>query len=201
MLLYNLSMKKTIFYINGFYCANSPEDIDVSFIPPLLRRKLSPVDKACICAIEKVFRDDIDELVFSSEYGEITRLDSIISQYQELNEVSPAQFSGSVHNYPAGFFTLYKKLNIPYYALASGKNSISAGLVKSILSNKENILFCYADTLALACIISKNKGGIKCSFESTMEENNDEYNSFSDFLEGKTKYFKTQLGSIERVEE
>ena len=194
-------MKKTIFYISNFYCAKTKDDIDVSDIPPLLRRKLSPVDKACLCACNKIFREDVEELVFSSAYGEITRLDSIISQYQELNEVSPAQFSGSVHNYPAGFFTLYKKLNIPYYALASGENSISAGLVKSIFSEKRNTLFCYADDLALSCIISKNKGNIKCEFSDETEEDGDEFNRFVDFLEGKIKIFKTRFGCFERIEE
>ena len=201
MLLYNLSMKKTIFYISDFYCADSPEDIDISDIPPLLRRKLSPVDKACLSACNKIFRDDIEEFVFSSAYGEITRLDSIISQYKEFNEVSPAQFSGSVHNYPAGFFTLYKKLNIPYYAAASGENSVSAGLIKAVLSKRNNVLFCYADDLAAACIINKNQGKIKCTFSHQSENNNDEFRSFSDFLKGKTKTFKTLFGSFERIEE
>ena len=184
-------MKKTIFYINDFFYAQSADEIDISDIPPLLRRKLSPVDKACLSALNKIYHENTEELVFSSSYGEITRLKTIISQYQEFNEVSPAQFSGSVHNYPAGFFTLYKKINIPYYALASGKNSISAGLIKAVLSDKKNVLFVYADELCLACNISKLEGKIKCSYEFGEKESSDEFSAFADFLEGKNKIFKT----------
>ena len=195
-------MKKTIFYINDFFYAQSADEIDISDIPPLLRRKLSPVDKACLSALNKIYHENTEELVFSSSYGEITRLKTIISQYQEFNEVSPTQFSGSVHNYPAGFFTLYKKINIPYYALASGENSISAGLVKAVMSDKKNVLFVYADELCLACNISKSEGKIKCSFEfGETEENQDEFSTFTDFLEGKNKIFKTKFGIFKREEE
>ncbi len=192
-------MKKTTFYISDFYYINPEDEINISDIPPLLRRKLSPVDKVLLCTLNKVYSPDIEELVFSSAYGEISRLKSIISQYQEFNEVSPAQFSGSVHNYPAGFFTLHKKLNIPYYALASGENSISAGLVKAILSDKSKVLFCYADNSGAACIINKTAGKIKCEFEASASNCTDEFAAFTDFLEGKINFFKTKFGIFERV--
>ena len=70
-------------------------------------------------------------------------------------------FSGSVHNYPAGFFTLINKLNIPYYALSAGENSFYAGLVKSVISGKET-MFTYADTYneikAVSVLISPSGG-------------------------------------------
>lgn len=111
------------FYIKDFCYIKSAEEIDVSSIPPLVRRKLSPIDKAALSTMIKVFDNNVEEIVFSSQYGEHTRLDTLITQYKEAGEVSPAQFSGSVHNYPAGFFTLINKLNIPYYALSAGENS------------------------------------------------------------------------------
>lgn len=133
------------FYIKDFCYIKSAEEIDVSSIPPLVRRKLSPIDKAALSTMIKVFDNNVEEIVFSSQYGEHTRLDTLIAQYKEAGEVSPAQFSGSVHNYPAGFFTLINKLNIPYYALSAGENSFYAGLVKSVISGKET-MFTYADT-------------------------------------------------------
>ena len=192
-------MEKTTFYINDFYYIKSDDEIDVSDIPPLLRRKLSPVDKVAISTLNKIFSSDIEEIVFSSAYGEITRLKSIISQYQEFNEVSPAQFSGSVHNYAAGFFTLYKKINIPYYALASGENSVSAGMVKTVLSDKNNILFCYADNAGVSCIVNKREGKIKCTFEPSPSDCPNELEAFADFLDGKSNLFKTKFGIFERI--
>ena len=144
--------------------------------------------------------ENIEEIVFASRYGEFARLKTIIEQYSEIGEVSPAQFSGSVHNYLAGFFTLEKKSNIPYYATASAENTLSAGLIKSVLSFRNNILFCYADEYGVACIISKDAGGIKCAMTSGGNDNADEAGSFIDFLEGKTPVFESPLCRIERAE-
>ena len=70
-------------------------------------------------------------------------------------------YKRQVHNYPAGFFTLINKLNIPYYALSAGENSFYAGLVKSVISGKET-MFTYADTYneikAVSVLISPSEG-------------------------------------------
>lgn len=149
------------FFIKNYYFIKSENEIDVSLIPPLIRRKLSLLDKVAYSTMIKVFNKDVEEIVFSSEYGEYTRLNTLIKQYKETGEASPAQFSGSVHNYPVGFFTLINKLNIPYYALSAGKNSFYAGLLKSIISKKET-MFTYADTYneiqSISVIISPSKG-------------------------------------------
>ena len=70
------------------------------------------------------------------------------------------------------------------------------------MSDKKNVLFVYADELCLACNISKSEGKIKCSFEfGETEENQDEFSTFTDFLEGKNKIFKTKFGIFKREEE
>lgn len=167
------------FFVKDYCFIKSEEEIDVSSIPPLMRRKLSLLDKAAYSTMIKVFNKDIEEIVFSSEYGEFTRLNTLIEQYKEAGETSPAQFSGSVHNYPAGFFTLINKLNIPYYALSAGENSFYAGLLKSVMSKKET-MFTYADTYndikAISVIISPSEGSL-----ITLEKNTD-YKNFIEIL-------------------
>ena len=192
-------MKKS-FYISDFYYIKSVEEFNSEKIPPLIRRKLSPIDKLAIEVISQVYNNDVEEIVFSSKQGEITRLEKIIEQYNELNEVSPAQFSGSVHNFAVGFFTLFQKINIPYYAISSGENSLSAGFIKSIISQKNNSLFCYVDSSAVACLISNEFGKIKCEFENSCQKNSDEFNSFVDFLEGKIDIYKSNFGIIRKIE-
>ena len=150
-------MKNQRFYVKDFCYIKSENEIDVSFIPPIQRRKLSKLDKMTLTVMSKIYSDEIDEIIFSSKDGESDRLNTIISEYKEFGEVSPTQFSASVHNYPVGFFTLIKKLNIPYYALSAGEETFYAGLVKSIISEK-NVLFVYSDKISIACIISKNAG-------------------------------------------
>lgn len=172
-------MKKDSFFIKDFYYIKSDEEIDLSFIPLLLRRKLSNLDKAAIFTMNKVYSDDVKEIVFASQYGESDRLNTIISQYQEFNEVSPAQFSGSVHNYPCGFFCLLKKLNIPYYALSAGDETFKNGIIKAVLSYNDNVLFTYTDNISISCIISKT-GGIELNLNSI----NSDIQSFINLLEG-----------------
>ncbi len=193
-------MKKDIFYIRKYHYIKSEAELDLSSIAPLQRRRLSLADKIAFTVMDKVFDENIEEIVFASRYGEFARLKTIIEQYSEIGEVSPAQFSGSVHNYLAGFFTLEKKSNIPYYATASAENTLSAGLIKSVLSFRNNILFCYADEYGVSCIISKDAGGIKCAMTSGGNDNADEAGSFIDFLEGKTPVFESPLCRIERAE-
>ena len=193
---------KNCFYIKNFCYLKDENEIDVSFMPPLTRRKLSLLDKTTLALANKIFNESIEEIVFTSEYGEFTRLDTIISQYQEMNEVSPAQFSASVHNYPVSFFTLYKKLNIPYHAISSGENSLAAGLVKSIISKKET-LFIYADVKSgvqgAACIISPESGIFKAEYNAEISEINDDFSRFIEFLDGQSKKFSSAFGTFTRT--
>ena len=186
-------MKSIPFCIEKFSYVVSEEQIDVSSIPPLVRRKLSLLDKVALTTMVKLFEPDkVDEIVFSSEFGEFSRLDCLIEQYQEFKEASPAVFSASVHNYPVGFFTQFNKLDIPYYALSSGENSLSAGLIKSI--NKRT-LFTYADVFdgiaSVSCLINPNKNGMEFLVGNYKNEN---FEAFIEFLNGNRDYFMSEFG-------
>ena len=61
-------MKKT-FYINDFYYIKSEDEINSDKIPPLIRRKLSPIDKVSVDAIYRIYTNVIEEIVFSSSQG------------------------------------------------------------------------------------------------------------------------------------
>ena len=173
-------MENSCFFIKDFYFIKQNDETDLSFIPPLIRRKLSNIDKLTVCAINKIYNDKVDEIVFSSKVGEFDRLNSIISQYQEFDEVSPSTFSGSVHNYPVSFFTLFKKITIPYHALSSGDDSFYMGLIKAIISKKENVLYVYSDDVTISILISK-KEGKKFNLNEIPKSPND----FINFIEGQ----------------
>lgn len=158
-------MNKLCFYVKDFCYLKTEDEIELSFIPALMRRKLSKIDKFALSSMKQVYTKNIEEIVFASKSGEVERLDKIIQQYQELDEVSPAQFSGSVHNYPVGFFCLLNKINIPYYALSSGSETFQSGLVKSVLSDKNNVLLTYADDFSFSAYISKTEGKVKLELE------------------------------------
>lgn len=195
-----------IFIKNFAYC-NAVDEI-IKKIPMMMRRKLSTVDKLAMSVILKVYEENnIDEFIFSSQYGEFERLFSLIEQYNNENEVSPIAFSASVHNYLAGVLSLLRNLTGSYYAVSSGKNSLFFGLVQAIVSGKNNILYCFSDSFeekkSVALLVSKTPvpNSIECHF---YKENNsvqsDEYSSLIDFLENRTNKFVTPVGILSRVD-
>lgn len=194
-----------IFIKNFSYC-NEVGEI-VKKIPMMMRRKLSTMDKLAMSVILKIYEEDIEEFIFSSQYGEFERLFSLIEQYKNDNEVSPILFSASVHNYLAGVLSLLKNLTNSYYAISSGENSLSFGLIQSIVSEKNNILYCYSDSYnekkSVAVTLSKKyiPNSIECEFkkENDIETCKDEYQNFIDFLDNKNDKFITPVGILSRV--
>jgi len=195
------------FYVNNFAYIKSLDDADINFIPAIARRRLYKIDKAVLSVLKKVFTDDVKNIVFSSRFGEDERLVKLISQYQEDKEVSPNLFSGSVHNYPVGFFLMNEKKSISYNAVSSGENSISSGLLAAAISACDDAVFCYSDTnddniMSLAIYISKNpKIGSK-KFKIKWMENSQQTDNFEDFVElfeGKKTCVDTYLYRIERA--
>lgn len=185
-------MKQFEFYVNKF--SSLGEDFDVNFIAPILRRRLSSLDKASLTVLNNVFTDNAENIVFSSQFGQMDRLIKIISQYKEDNEVSPNVFSGSVHNYSVGFFLFNKKKTIPYTALSSGKNTISESLLAAVISKYNNNILCYADSVdnvtnAFALNLSKSGDGEKYILKL---QNNDVTDNFEDFV----KLFKGEIDTL-----
>lgn len=195
------------FYIQKFkYTEN--ENIDISSIPMMVRRKLSIVDKYAIFTLLPFRSYSIDEIIYSSRYGEIERLFKLIEQYCKNNEVSPILFSSSVHNYLVGLFSQLNNLTSSYTSISAGDKSFSMGLLKSVLTNKNSLLYCYVDKInekvnAISFLVSKNTGDIKCKLTKKDNTNLTKKNEFEDFI----KFLNNEISridfdcySIERVD-
>lgn len=192
-----------IFYINDFCFFEN--DVDLPTFPMSMRRKTGTADKYALAALLNFKNFRPDEIVYASRFGEFEKLLKLINSYLSENEVSPTVFSGSVHNFPVGMFAGLTGLSSPYTALAAGENTVSSGLLTSILSVNENVLFCYADKTtegakALSCSISKTAGKIKCVLhQSQTTVKCDEFAEFIAFLSGKTSFVDFGLFSAERL--
>lgn len=195
------------FYVNKFNYLDSADDLDLSFVPSIVRRRMSLLDKLALSTINAVYTDDIEYIVFSSQFGQVDRLLKIISQHNECNEVSPNTFSGSVHNYSASFFLLNQKISIPYTSLCSSDESVSTGLLVSVISNYDNVLYCYGDVNngvcnSLAINITKNNLSKGAKYCLKLENNagvKDKFKNFADLFEGKSACLKTSKYLIERI--
>ena len=204
-------MKENIleFYVNKFYHLNSLDSADVTFIPPILKRKTSSVDKAALTVMNKTYDDNIQNIVFSSQFGEVERLLKIIDQYTLDKEVSPNIFSSSVHNYTVGFFLFNIKKTIPYTALSATDASISAGLTTSAISKYDNTLYCFCDVndnkvMAFSVNISKKRNENALKFRLTLKDNKnlkDDFNDFVKLFKGEIKELETPSIKLERIKE
>ena len=178
----------------------------MSFLPPVVRRRLSKLDKGVIFLLNKTVDENTKNVIFSSQTGELERLLKLIEQYTSEKEVSPNTFSGSVHNYPVGFFLLNNKKAVPYNALSAGDKSISAGITATVCDKFDDTAFCYCDIydgeiFAFSVSVNKLKNGTKYRL---IQKNNTERNdSFDDYIKLFLKeitVLNSDIFTIERAE-
>lgn len=196
------------FYVNKHNAVENAEKLDLGFIPKILHRRMSKLDKITLSNLNNVYSNDVQYLVFVSQYGEVERLLKLIGQYTEDKEVSPNIFSGSVHNYSAGFFLLNKQKSIPYTSLSSCAASFSVGLLFSVISHYKNILFCYSDfnndkIVSIALNITKNQtkqtSKYILKFNSDNLAVNDTFGNYIKLFAGEINSVKTSNFILERV--
>lgn len=117
---------------------------DVSFVPPLERRRLTGVERAALSVAWQVKTDAELPVVFASRWGEIGVTIKLMKQFHADGEMSPAGFSASVHNAAPGSFSLLTKNHAPYTAIAARDRSLEAGLLETFALQREAI-FVYAE--------------------------------------------------------
>ena len=124
---------------------------DVSFLPPMFRRKLSPLNRMIFCtsnllSCETSFNNI--PFVFSSRHGELDLSLKLINSILQKNPMSPAGFSMSVHNSPAGLYSIHNKNTQATTAIAAAEDSLKMAFIEAqaqLLANPM-VLLCYADT-------------------------------------------------------
>ena len=137
-----------ILYIDhfAFWTENDAEKIpDVSFIPPMLRRRMSVLEKTAIALATKIAPKNADyRTVFASRFGEWEQTIKLIQQFYNDHEMSPAGFSNSVHNATMGHLSLMTHNKKSYTSIAGGAKTIENALLDALISD-EPVLFIYAE--------------------------------------------------------
>ena len=117
---------------------------DVSFIPPLERRRLTGVERAALSVAWQVRPEGEVPVVFASRWGEIGVTVKLMTQFHVDREMSPAGFSASVHNAAPGAFSLLTRNHAPYTAIAARERSLEAGLLEA-LAQRAGVVFVFAE--------------------------------------------------------
>ena len=136
------------FYIDSFAEwreTDSEKTPDVGFVPAMIRRRLTGVEKTGLYLANRVCPDRRDfYTVFASRFGEWGQTVKLIKQFYEDGEMSPAAFSSSVHNATPGILSVIKHNTMSYTTIAAGERTIGEALTEMFAGPKP-VLFVYAE--------------------------------------------------------
>lgn len=107
-------------------------DPDVSFVPPLVRRRLSPLQKIYFALANAVGGEVPKNVVFACRDGEDTLTRRLVEGFHEDGSVSPNRFSTSVYNAAPGLWSIQTINRNPYTAIAAGEDTIECGLIEML---------------------------------------------------------------------
>ena len=128
-------------YIDNFIFWQESENEnlpDVSFIPSMLRRRMSGLEKIAVGLALKIAPETPDyTTVFASKFGEWAQTVQLIQQFFKDREMSPAGFSNSVHNAAAGAFSLITKNTNTYTSVAAGDDTLEMAILKALFEKKD----------------------------------------------------------------
>ncbi|WP_343988856.1 beta-ketoacyl synthase chain length factor [Kangiella japonica] len=129
------------------------EPIVLKQVPPIKRRRLNGLSKMAmhtsLSCLETAGVSAQNTLtVFASEHGELNRTISIIEDIASSQEVSPKDFSLSVHNASLGLFSIFNKNTKPGTSIAAGSNTFGFALLEAYnlltrFPDKKVLLTCF----------------------------------------------------------
>lgn len=136
-------------WVEGEHAPESEVQPDVSFLPPLLRRRLDRHGRMalhtawpCLEGVESV------QFVFASRHGDLDRTLELLTALAKQETLSPTVFSLSVHNSAAGLLSIARGDRGAATAMAAGPDTLGMGLLEGanlIAEGAGRVLVCYAD--------------------------------------------------------
>ena len=123
---------------------------DVSFIDPMLRRRLSSLARMTLCVANHCCAQVADAgFVFASRHGELARTTTMLENIAEHEPLSPTVFGMSVLNASTGLFSILKQNTAPASAVSAGCSSFAYGLLEAARQwmdcPERPVLYVYAD--------------------------------------------------------
>ncbi len=105
---------------------------DVSYMPAMLRRRLSPLARTALHVAWQCLGDARQTpTIFSSVYGESDRTFELTRAIASEQPVSPAAFSLSVHNAISGQFTIARQITVETTCLSPVGGSVLPALMEA----------------------------------------------------------------------
>jgi Beta-ketoacyl synthase, N-terminal domain len=123
---------------------------ELKFVDPMLRRRLGPLAKILLhLANECTAGLPAVRLVLASQHGELSYTLAMLRSLAAEEPVSPTLFSLSVHNAPAGVFSILRGDRTPSSAIAAGEETLGHALLEAYCQLDDNggepVLMVYGD--------------------------------------------------------
>ncbi len=103
-----------------------------SIVPKSFLRRSSVLTKQVLSLSDFVFSSKPNFIVFATRHGELSRTLSLLYAIAEHSELSPTQFSQSVHSTAAGVLTIANKQPIPFTTVCAGQQTIVMAMVEAV---------------------------------------------------------------------
>lgn len=121
------------------------ETPDVSMIPPMLRRRLNLLGRACASEMMKHLNDGENiPIVYCSQHGDIERTLKVLTELVDHQPVSPMHFSLAVHNAICGVLSIQAGITENISTIAAGQQGLVPVLLEAagILMNGADKVLC-----------------------------------------------------------
>ncbi|NMM42411.1 beta-ketoacyl synthase chain length factor [Pseudoalteromonas arctica] len=126
------------------------QDLDLSWVAPMQRRRLSPFMKMALHCMRKVVGEQPLAINFSSRHGDLPKTAGLLDAICIQDTLSPTAFGLSVHNAAVGIFSILNNNTAPMNAIACGNDSIISALIDSYarLHTKQcdQLMLCHVDS-------------------------------------------------------
>ncbi|HLW70769.1 MAG TPA: beta-ketoacyl synthase chain length factor [Candidatus Binataceae bacterium] len=103
-------------------------------LPPMLRRRISKVGQMAFRASYALSEQRTARLVFCSRHGELDRTLRVLRSLIASEQMSPTDFTLSVHNALAGLLSIIWGNTAGHTAIAAGADSFAYGLMEAVAS-------------------------------------------------------------------
>ena len=156
--------------------SESPVTPDVSFVEPMLRRRLSPLARMVLRVAEDCSSGLSNiRVVFASRHGELVRTTTLLESLADGEWLSPTLFSTSVLNSSVGLYSILKQNTAASSAVSGGVSSFCYGWLEACLQFAEDpeqpVLFLYADEPAPAVFQAQEPPGLRAHAFGALLEN------------------------------
>jgi hypothetical protein len=115
-----------------------PPDPQPQPVPVLLRRRVSPLGQQALKAAWSLPDSATARLIACSRHGEFGRTLSILDSLAGQTELSPADFTLSVHNALLGLLSIARTNRHGHTMIAAGTESFGFGMLEAMASLKEH---------------------------------------------------------------